>query len=62
LESTEVEATACMGEQLGASEMLREDSGQTRGTKALELVLAKGWNERVLHFDDSETGEGIMKV
>jgi len=51
-----------MGEQLGASEMLREDSGQTRGTKALELVLAKGWNERVLHFDDSETGEGIMKV
>ena len=42
LESTEVEATTCMGEQLGTSEMFREDfTNQTRGTKGLELVLAK---------------------
>jgi len=35
---------------------------QTRGTKGLELVLASGCNGRVLHFDDSETGNGIRKV
>jgi len=35
---------------------------QTRGTKGLELVLARGINGRVSHFDDSETGKGIREV
>jgi len=35
---------------------------QTRGTKGLELVLARGCNGRVSHIDDSETGTGIRKV
>ena len=37
-------------------------TNHTRGTKGLELVLARRWNERVSHFDDSKTGEGIRKV
>ena len=35
---------------------------QTRGTGGLELVLARGCNGRVSHFDDNETGTGIRKV
>jgi len=35
---------------------------QTRGIRGLELVLARGCNGRVSHFDDSETGTGIRKV
>jgi len=35
---------------------------QTRGTKGLELVLARGCNGRVPHIDDSETGTSIKKV
>jgi len=35
---------------------------QTRGTKSLELVLARECNGRVSHIDDSETGTGIRKV
>ena len=35
---------------------------QTRGTKGLELVLARGFNARVSHIDDRETGTGIRKV
>ena len=34
-------------------------TNHTRGTKGLELVLARGWNECVPHFDDRKTGEGI---
>jgi len=35
---------------------------QTRGTKGLELVLARGCNGGVSHIGDSETGTGIRKV
>jgi len=35
---------------------------QTRDTKGLELVLARGFDGRVSHIDDSETGTGIRKV
>jgi len=35
---------------------------QTRGTKGLELVLSRRWNERVSHFDDSKTAEGSRKA
>jgi len=35
---------------------------RSRCTKGLELVLARGCNERVSHFDDSETGKGMRKV
>jgi len=43
-------------------DVLGRFTNQTRGTKGLELVLARRWNERVSHFDDSKTGEGIRKV
>jgi len=46
----------CIGDVLGRFTNL------TRGTKGLELVLARGWNERVPHFDYSGTDEGIRKV
>jgi len=44
----------CIGDVLGRF------TNHTRGTKHWELVLAGRWNERVLHFDDSETWEGII--
>ena len=37
-------------------------TNQTRGTNGLGLVLARIWNKRLSHFDDSKTGERIRKV
>ena len=39
-------------------------TNHTRGAKGSELtlVLSRRWNERVSHFDDSGTSEGIRKV
>jgi len=34
---------------------------QARGTRGLELVLARGCNKRVSHLDDNQTGTGIRK-
>jgi len=54
---------ACMGERLGAAEMIWEYSGiALRGTEGLELVLARRWDERVSHYEGSETGGGIRNV
>jgi len=53
-----------MGGRLGAAEMFWEYSGIALigGTEGLELVLARRWNERVSHYNDSETGGGIRNV
>jgi len=45
-----------------SGDVLRGFMNQTSGTKGLELVLARGCNERVSHFHDSETGKGMRKV
>jgi len=35
---------------------------QTRGTRGLELVLARGCNGRVSHLDDNGAGTGVGRV
>ena len=53
----------CMGERLGATEIFWEDSGiALEGAKCLELMIARRWNERVSHYDSSETSRGIRNV
>jgi len=54
-----VEAAARSGKWLGAAEMFWDDAGtHARGTKGLELRLAKRWNEQVSHYEVSKTGKG----
>jgi len=51
------------GERLGAAEMLWEDTGKALGgAKSLELRIARRWNERVSHYDNSQTGRSIRNI